>query len=111
MTVPHVAFVGYSGSGKTTVAVQVAARLKAGGLRVGVLKHDVHGMSLGSSGKDTDHYWRSGADRVVLDSPDGLLMLQRPPASSELAAKLAFLTGWMWFSWKGTKGNRSPRFS
>lgn len=56
---------GYSGSGKTTLIVKVLSELKRQGLYVGVLKHTVHhGLNLDLAGKDTDRFYKAGADFV-----------------------------------------------
>jgi len=53
---------GYSGSGKTTLIEPVIRELCRRGLKVGVVKHDVHGLSLDHEGKDTDRFFKAGAD-------------------------------------------------
>jgi len=60
---------GWSGSGKTTVIEQVAALLVRRGLRVGIAKHDVHGINIDHEGKDTDRFFRAGAD-VLIRGPE-----------------------------------------
>ena len=53
---------GYSGSGKTTLLEQVVPRLLRRGLRVVVVKHDVHGIAPPAPNKDDDRLFRAGAD-------------------------------------------------
>jgi len=60
---------GFSGSGKTTVIEPVIQRLCERGLRVGVLKHDVHGLNIDHEGKDTDRFFKAGAD-VLIRGPE-----------------------------------------
>jgi molybdopterin-guanine dinucleotide biosynthesis protein MobB len=60
---------GYSGAGKTTVIVPVIEALCAKGLKVGVIKHDVHGLNIDCEGKDTDRFFRAGAD-VFIRGPE-----------------------------------------
>ncbi|MDA8434205.1 MAG: molybdopterin-guanine dinucleotide biosynthesis protein B [Nitrospiraceae bacterium] len=55
---------GYSGSGKTTLIEEIVSELRAGGFRVGVLKHTPHSLSLDAEGKDTERFYRAGADYV-----------------------------------------------
>ncbi len=60
---------GYSGAGKTTVIEPVVQALCARGLKVGVVKHDVHGLNIDRDGKDTDRFFRAGAD-VFIRGPE-----------------------------------------
>lgn len=63
---------GYSGSGKTTLIRQILPELKKQGLSVGVLKHSHHKLNIDIRGKDTDHFYRAGADYVFAhDSQQG----------------------------------------
>jgi len=55
---------GYSGSGKTTLIRKILPELKKQGLSVGVLKHIHHKLNIDIKGKDTDHFYRAGADFV-----------------------------------------------
>jgi molybdopterin-guanine dinucleotide biosynthesis protein A len=55
---------GYSGSGKTTLIEKILSELKGEGLKVGVLKHASHSLSLDRVGKDTERFYRAGADYV-----------------------------------------------
>ena len=63
---------GYSGSGKTTLIRKILPRLKKQGLSVGILKHIHHKLNIDIKGKDTDHFYRAGADVVFAhDSRQG----------------------------------------
>ncbi len=64
-SLPVFGICGYSGSGKTTLLAKVVPRLLQIGLRVVVVKHDVHGIVRDKSGKDSDRLFRIGADVVV----------------------------------------------
>lgn len=56
---------GFSGSGKTTLIERALPELKRQGLYVGVLKHTHHNLlSLDTEAKDTDRFFRAGADFV-----------------------------------------------
>jgi len=69
MTPPIVPFVGKSGSGKTTFLEKLLPELVARGLRVALVKHDVHGFELDQPGKDTYRLRQAGAARVAISSP------------------------------------------
>ena len=60
---------GYSGAGKTTLIVGLLPRLAARGLRVGVLKHDTHRLTLDAAGKDTARFFDAGAAAVSAHDP------------------------------------------
>ena len=64
---------GYSGSGKTTVILELIRELSTRGLRVGVVKHDTHGLTFDSEGKDSDRFFKAGAD-VLMRGPDQLFL-------------------------------------
>lgn len=66
--VPHLALVGYSNSGKTTLATQIVTLLKQKGYRIGTIKHDAHEIQLDLTGKDTFRYMEAGADIVMIAS-------------------------------------------
>ncbi len=56
---------GYSGSGKTTLIEKLVMALKKEGLYVGLLKHTSHHrLSLDGEGKDSERFYRAGADFV-----------------------------------------------
>jgi molybdenum cofactor guanylyltransferase len=56
---------GYSRSGKTTLIEKALSELKRDGLYVGILKHTTHhSLSLDMEGKDTDRFYKVGADFV-----------------------------------------------
>ena len=57
---------GWSGSGKTTLLVELVRHFTARKLKVAVIKHDVHGLDADREGKDSDRFFRAGADVVLL---------------------------------------------
>ena len=59
---------GWSGSGKTTLLVELVRHFTARKLKVAAIKHDVHGLDADREGKDSDRFFRAGAD-VVLTGP------------------------------------------
>ncbi|MGC8762035.1 MAG: molybdopterin-guanine dinucleotide biosynthesis protein B [Acidobacteriota bacterium] len=91
MGAPRVlSIVGKSGSGKTTLLEALLPRLKARGLKVGTLKHDVHGFRMDHEGKDTYRHFAAGADRVVIAGPGETALRERcgePPAAEALVER------------------------
>ena len=59
---------GWSGSGKTTLIEKIVPSLTEKGLKIAVVKHDVHGINVDHAGKDSDRFFQSGAD-VLLRGP------------------------------------------
>jgi len=64
-----IGFVGYSNSGKTTIASYIVGKLKEDGFRSCVIKHDAHGHYKDYG--DTSQYREAGAETVILASPLG----------------------------------------
>jgi molybdopterin-guanine dinucleotide biosynthesis protein A len=61
---------GYSGSGKTTLIERALTELRKDGLYVGVLKQTSHHrLDLDREGKDTDRFFRAGAEIVLACDP------------------------------------------
>lgn len=82
------AFVGPSGSGKTTLIEKLVPALRATGLTVGVIKNDAHGFQMDTEGKDSDRFFRAGADGVLIQSPSEVAY-RRVHAAREEPAHLA----------------------
>ncbi len=68
---------GWSGSGKTTLIESLIPQLSARGLSVAVVKHDVHGIDLDRPGKDSDRFFRAGADVLLQGPKEELLRAHR----------------------------------
>jgi len=63
---------GWSGSGKTTLIEHLLPKLRERGLKIAVVKHDSHRLNVDHPGKDSDRFFKSGAD-VVLHSQEETL--------------------------------------
>ncbi len=95
--VPHVpliiSFVGHSGSGKTTIIEKLIRLLAGAGLKVGIIKHDVHGFEMDKPGKDTWRHKKAGAAATIISSATqiGLVMdADHDHQPEELAPLLRF---------------------
>jgi molybdopterin-guanine dinucleotide biosynthesis adapter protein len=66
---PIVSIVGFSGSGKTTLLEKLIPELAGLGLRIGTIKHHVHGFEMDKPGKDTWRHKRAGAAVTIISSP------------------------------------------
>lgn len=58
--------VGWSGSGKTSLLVEVLPRLRAAGLKVSTMKHAHHRLDLDTPGKDSFRHREAGASEVLV---------------------------------------------
>lgn len=83
-TSPVITFVGLSGTGKTTFLEKLILELKARGLRLAVLKHDVHQFEMDHPGKDTYRFTAAGADVVTIANREKFAMVQRTPQELSL---------------------------
>lgn len=72
---------GYSGSGKTTLIEKLLPELKSRGFRVCVIKHIHHKLDIDVAGKDTDRFYRAGAD--VVYAHDAVQGYMRSPYRNE----------------------------
>lgn len=72
-----VAFVAWSGTGKTTLVEKVVRELKNRGYSVGFVKHDSHGFDIDTPGKDSYRMAAAGADTVVVASAERVAVIKR----------------------------------
>ena len=90
--IPIISVVGKSGVGKTTFLEKLIAELKRRGLRVAVIKHDVHGFQIDRPGKDSWRLAQAGSDSVVIASAKKLALIKRLEGEMALGEIAAFLT-------------------
>lgn len=90
---PIVSFVGHSGSGKTTLIEKMIPLLVQSGLKVAIIKHDVHGFEMDKPGKDTWRHKKAGAAATIISSAAqiGMVMdVQHDHQPADLAPWLRF---------------------
>ena len=87
---PVLGICGWSNSGKTTLIEQVIPELGRRGLRVAVVKHDAHGVSLDKPGKDSDRFFQAGAD-VFLGGPTQDVLRRHRENADPLASTVTAL--------------------
>ena len=77
MPIPSVfSVVGSSGTGKTTLLEKLLPALKERGIRIGTIKHDVHGFEMDKPGKDSWRHKRAGASISVISSSNKIGMVR-----------------------------------
>lgn len=74
---------GWSGSGKTRLAVKLIALLKAKGLRVATIKHAHHAFDVDVPGKDSHTHRTAGADEVLVASSRRIAHMIEDPLPDE----------------------------
>ncbi|MGV2878051.1 molybdopterin-guanine dinucleotide biosynthesis protein B [Pantoea vagans] len=70
MSLPLLAIVGWSGTGKTTLLQQVIPILLSKGIRAGLIKHTHHEMDVDTPGKDSYLLRKAGASQVMVASSE-----------------------------------------
>jgi molybdopterin-guanine dinucleotide biosynthesis protein B len=68
-------FVARSGTGKTTFLEKLIPALARLGLRVMVIKHDVHGFEVDKEGKDTWRLRQAGAAKVLISGAGQMALM------------------------------------
>ncbi len=66
--IPILGFAAFSGTGKTTLLIQLIPLLKDKGLRVALIKHSHHNFEIDKPGKDSYRLREAGASPVMLVS-------------------------------------------
>ncbi len=68
--IPVLGFAAYSGTGKTTLLVNLIPLLKQHGLEVGVIKHAHHSFEIDQAGKDSYKIRKAGASQMLIGSKE-----------------------------------------
>jgi molybdopterin-guanine dinucleotide biosynthesis protein MobB len=72
---PVVSFTARSGTGKTTFLCGLIPALRRRGVRVMVVKHDVHGFEVDKPGKDTWRLRKAGARQVLISNAEQMALM------------------------------------
>lgn len=91
--IPIVSIVGKSDTGKTTLLEKLIPELKARGVIVATVKHDVHGFDIDVPGKDTWRHARAGADIVFIANSEKTAMISRVKQDLDLDEIAALAEG------------------
>ncbi len=110
MSAPVVAIVGYSDTGKTTIAVSLVRLLSQRGYRIVAVKHAHEGHDLGPARKDTSKLFAAGASKVIASSPGQLTATERVAGDTSLEEIVATLKdGYDLVIAEGFKGSSVPK--
>jgi len=91
---PLLGFAAYSGTGKTTLLVQLLPRLRNMGLRVGMVKHAHHEFDVDQPGKDSYELRKAGASQMLIGSSRRTaLVIEREPQAEPRLSELLPLLG------------------
>ena len=90
---PVLGFAAFSGTGKTTLLVQLLPRLRAAGLRVGMIKHAHHKFDVDVPGKDSYELRKAGASQMLVTSSRRWALMtdldeERDPVLQEMLDRL-----------------------
>ncbi|UCD31314.1 MAG: molybdopterin-guanine dinucleotide biosynthesis protein B [Desulfobacterales bacterium] len=108
-TPPIVSIIGNSGSGKTTFIERLIPEIKRRGLKVGTIKHDVHGFEMDKPGKDTWRHKQAGASVTVISSPYQVGVVIDVDHDHRPEELLPFLTGMDLILTEGYKRGDKPK--
>jgi len=84
MSLPILAIVGWSGTGKTTLLQQVIPILGAKGIRAGLIKHTHHQMDVDTPGKDSYLLRKAGASQVIVASSERWALICEMPEKQSI---------------------------
>jgi molybdopterin-guanine dinucleotide biosynthesis protein MobB len=74
----RVAFVAWSGVGKTTLIESVIGILTGRGYRIGAVKHNSHHLDIDHPGKDSARFTAAGAENMALVSDETVALVMKP---------------------------------
>lgn len=91
MSLPVLAVVGASNSGKTTVACTLIRGLVERGHRIAAIKHTPHGHQVDRPGSDSARLLAAGAEKLLLSSPGMVTSMELTQADAPLQQAVASL--------------------
>ena len=110
ITPPVVSVVGNSGAGKTTFLEKMIPEMTNRGLKVGTIKHDVHGrFEMDKPGKDSWRHKHAGASTTVISSPYRIGMVMDVKYDHNLDELVSFFSGMDVILTEGYKQDHKPK--
>ncbi|KPK25703.1 MAG: molybdopterin-guanine dinucleotide biosynthesis protein MobB [Nitrospira bacterium SG8_3] len=104
-----VSIVGKSGSGKTTLLEKLIPELTGMGLKVGTIKHDVHGFEIDHPGKDSWRHKQAGSRITIISSPQRIGMVMEVDHDHTLDELASFFSGVDLVLTEGYKRENKPK--
>ncbi len=84
MSLPLLAVVGWSGTGKTTLLQKIIPILSNQGIRSGLIKHTHHQMDVDTPGKDSYLLRKAGANQVIVASSQRWALMCETPDEEQI---------------------------
>jgi len=110
ITPPVVSVVGNSGTGKTTFLEKIIREMTHRGLKVGTIKHDIHGrFEMDKPGKDSWRHKHAGASTTVISSPNRIGVVMDVEYDHSLDELVSFFNGMDIILTEGYKQDRKPK--
>jgi molybdopterin-guanine dinucleotide biosynthesis protein B len=104
-----ICIVGQSDAGKTTLIEKLIPEFRNRGLKVGTIKHDVHGFDMDRPGKDSWRHKQAGALTTVISSPNKIGMVMDVDHDHKLEELSPFLCGMDMVLAEGFKRQNHPK--
>lgn len=108
-TPPVIAVVGSSGTGKTSLLEKLLPALKERGLRIGTIKHDVHGFEMDKPGKDSWRHKRAGSSISIISSYNRIGMVRDTDHDWNISELLTFFPDVHLILTEGYKSEKVPK--
>lgn len=83
-SIPLLGVVAFSGTGKTTLLIQLIPYLNSQGIRVGLIKHTHHDVDVDTPGKDSFELRKAGAYQTMVASSYRWALMTETPAQETL---------------------------
>jgi molybdopterin-guanine dinucleotide biosynthesis adapter protein len=82
-SIPAIAFIAYSGTGKTTLIEKLVKQFTQQGIRVSVIKHTHHHFDIDRPGKDSYRHREAGAGEILLVSDQRWVLMHELKEAAE----------------------------
>lgn len=107
--IPVISIAAWSGTGKTTCLEKLIQMLVQRGVKIAVVKHDGHDFSMDIEGKDTDRFYKAGAQMVVISSSQKCAVIRRNTKDLSLEDIVSHITDVDLILVEGFKYGKQPK--
>ncbi|MBF0531030.1 MAG: molybdopterin-guanine dinucleotide biosynthesis protein B [Deltaproteobacteria bacterium] len=108
-SVPIILLVGRSNAGKTTLLEKLLPELRRLDLKIGTIKHDVHGFDIDHPGKDSYRHKKAGAAISLISSPNKLAVVADTDHDHSLDELVKYFAGVDLIVTEGYKRENKPK--